>query len=135
MDQGDIPIDAVLAVAAASAVATLSTALAATFSKVGGRGVTVLLAYPFAMTALFLPPVVAALVTPALEPYILEPSYDFAAWALDTVLVVGGVNEYLRSNYQLEGAAYAAMWFGLSVPLGWFLGGVVALANVVRPSE
>ncbi|MFC4542105.1 hypothetical protein ACFO5R_09210 [Halosolutus amylolyticus] len=135
MEQVDIPLDAVLAVAAASGVATLSTALAATFSKVGGRGVTVALAYPSAMTALFLPPVVAALVTPSLHPYVLDPSYEFAAWALDNVLFVGGVNEYLRANFQLEGAAYAAMWFGISIPLGWFLGIVVALANLVRPSE
>ncbi|WP_254768686.1 hypothetical protein [Salinilacihabitans rarus] len=135
MEQFDIPLDAVLAVAAASAVAVVSTALAATCTKHGGRWLTVMLAYPFAMTAIFLPPVVAALVTPALEPYVLEPSYDLAAWALDNVLVVGGVNEYLRANYQLEGAAYAAMWLGISFPLGWFLGFVVALANLVRPAE
>ncbi|MDQ2051920.1 hypothetical protein RBH26_15690 [Natronolimnohabitans sp. A-GB9] len=134
MEQVDIPVDAVLAVAAASGVATVSTALAATCTKKGGRGVTVVLAYPFAMTALFLPPVVAALVTPALEGVVLEPSYDFAAWTLDNVLHVGGINEILRANFDLEGAAYAAMWLGLSFPLGWFLGVVVALANLVRPS-
>ena len=130
-----LPFDAFLAVAAASGVATVSTALAAGFSKVGGRPVSVLLASPFAMTALFLPPVVAALVTPSLEGFVLEPSYEFAVWVLDNVLFVGGLNEMLRANFQLEGAAYAAMWFGLSFPLGWFLGLVIALANIVRPSE
>ncbi|MBZ6493496.1 hypothetical protein [Natrinema longum] len=135
MEQVDIPLDAVLAVAAASGVATLSTALAATCSKLGGRGTTVGLAYPFAMTALFLPPVVAALVTPSLHPYVLDPSYDFAVWVLDNVLFVGGLSEYLRENFTLEGAAYAGMWVGISFPLGWFLGGVVTLANLVRPSE
>ena len=135
MEGVDIPLNAVLAVAAASVVATVSTALAATFKKVGGRGVTIVAAYPFAMTALFLPPVVAALVTPSLHPYVLDPSYEFAAWALDNVLTVGGLSEYLRANYQLEGAMYAVMWFGISVPVGWFLGVVVGLANLVRPSE
>ncbi|SDQ67175.1 hypothetical protein [Natronobacterium texcoconense] len=135
MEQLDIPFDAFLAVAAASGVATLSTALAASAKKFGGRLVTVVFAYPFAMTALFLPPVVAALVTPELEEIILEPSYDFAVWVLDNVLFVGGINEWLRANFQLEGAAYAAMWVGISFPLGWFLGVVVALANLVRPSE
>ncbi|MFC6766979.1 hypothetical protein [Natrinema soli] len=135
MEQVDIPLEAVLAVAAASFLATVSTALTATFSKVGGRGTTVVLAYPFAMTALFLPPVVAALVTPSLHPYILDPSYDFAVWALDNVLFVGGLSDYLRHNYTLEGPAYAAMWVGISFPLGWFLGTVVALANLVRPSQ
>ncbi|WP_254523793.1 hypothetical protein [Natrinema caseinilyticum] len=135
MEQVEIPLEAVLAVAVASGVATVSTALAATFSKIGGRGSTVGLAYPFAMTALFLPPVVAALVTPSLHPYVLDPSYDFAVWALDNVLVLGGANDYLRSNFTLEGPAYAAMWVGISFPIGWFLGIIVALANLVRPSE
>ncbi|ELY57756.1 hypothetical protein [Natronolimnohabitans innermongolicus] len=135
IEQVDIPVESVLAVAAASGVATFSTALAATCTKKGGRAVTVLFAYPFAMTALFLPPVVAALVTPSLEGVVLEPSYDFAAWALDNVLHVGGINEILRSNFELEGAAYAGMWLGISFPLGWFLGIVIALANLVRPSQ
>jgi hypothetical protein len=27
------------------------------------------------------------------------------------------------------------MWLSLSVPLGWFLGGLVAFANVIRPKD
>lgn len=130
-----LPYDAFLAVAAASVAAVVSTALAAGFSKVGGRISTVVLAYPFAMTALFLPPVVAALATPSLEPHVLEPSYDLAAWLLDNVLFVGGLNEFLRANYDLEGTAYALMWLGFSFPLGWFFGVSVGLANLVRPSR
>ncbi len=130
-----LPYAAFLAIAAASAVATVSTALAATFSKFGGRITSVIFAYPFAMTAIFLPPVVAALVTPSLEPYVLEPSYDLAIVILDGVLHVGGINEYLRANFDLEGVAYVGMWVGISVPIGWFLGFLVALANLARPSE
>ncbi|SFB96515.1 hypothetical protein SAMN05444422_103266 [Halobiforma haloterrestris] len=135
MEQIDIPIASVVAVAAASGVAVVSTALAAACAKFGGRWLTVLLAYPFAMTSLFLPPVVAALVTPALEPHVLEPSYAFAVWLLENPLSIGGINEFLWANFELEGAAYAGMWVGISFPLGWFLGIVVALANLVRPSE
>ncbi|RQG98437.1 hypothetical protein [Natrarchaeobius oligotrophus] len=130
-----LPFDAFLAVAAASGVGIVSAALAAGFSKVGGRLTSVLFAYPFAMTAIFLPPVVAALVTPTLQPYVLDPSYDFAVWILDTILHVGGLNEWLRANFTLEGAAYAAMWVGISFPLGWFLGIPIALADLVRPSS
>ena len=130
-----LAFDAFVAVAAASAAAVVSTALAATFSRVGGRGTSVVLAYPFAMTAIFLPPVVAALVTPSLEPYVLAPSYDLAVWILENVLYVGGLNEFLRANYELEGVAYAAMWLGVSFPVGWFLGLLVSLANLVRPSN
>ncbi|WP_254863248.1 hypothetical protein [Halovivax gelatinilyticus] len=130
----ELPWNSFLAIAAASSVAVVSTTLAAVCSKYGGRAVTVLFAYPFAMTALFLPPVVAALVTPSLEPHVLEPSYDFAAWLLDNVLFVGGVNEFLRESFDLEGGAYAAMWFGFAVSTGWLFGLLVSLANLVRPS-
>jgi hypothetical protein len=132
----------VIAVGAASVVAIVSAALAAGFSKTGGRLVSVLLAYPFAMTALFLPPVVAALVTPSLEAIILPPSYDLAVWILDTFLAFGDLNDTLRSAFDLEtfgeqwglpGLGYVLMWIGISVPLGWFLGALVALANLVRP--
>ena len=130
-----LPWESFVAIAASSTVAVIATALAALCSKHGGRFTTLFLAYPFAMTAIFLPPVVAALVTPSLEPYVLDPSYDFAAWLLDTVLWVGGLNEYLRGTFDLEGPAYAAMWLGFSFPLGWFLGLLVELANLVRPTE
>ncbi|MDG5818182.1 hypothetical protein [Natronococcus sp. A-GB7] len=127
--------DAVLAVAAASAVATGATALSAGCSRVGGRPASVLLAYPFALTALLLPPVVAALVTPSLEGVVLEPSYAFAVQLLEGPLAVGGINELLRANFELAGAAYAAMWTAIAFPMGWLLGLAVALANLVRPSS
>ncbi len=131
-----------LCVGAPRCCLVVSTGLAAGASRVGGRPVSVLLAYPFAMTALFLPPVVAALVTPSLEQLILPPSYDLAAWILDTFLFVGGLNDVIRGAFDLEtfgqqwglpGLGYLLMWVGISVPLGWFLGALVALANLVRP--
>lgn len=128
-----LPYDAFLAVAAASLVATVSGALAFVFSRVGGRATSILLAYPFAMTALFLPPVVAALVTPALEEPILDPSYQLAIWILDNILFVGGINEFLRENFTLEGFNYVLMWLGIAIPIGWFLGLLVALADLIRP--
>ncbi len=128
-----LPTSEFYAITAAGVVAVISGALAYLTSRWDGRVTSVVLAYPFAMTAFFLPPVVAALVTPALEPYVLEPSYDFAVWLLDNPLSVASINEYLRGNYTLEGPAYAAMWLGIAFPLGWFFGLVVTLANVVRP--
>ncbi len=139
-----LEITDVLAVGAASLVAVVSAGLAAGTSRIDGRPVSVLLAYPFAMTALFLPPVVAALVTPSLERLILPPSYDLAAWILDTFLFVGGLNDVIRGAFNLEtfgqqwglpGLGYLLMWVGISVPLGWFLGGLVALADLVRPQS
>ena len=123
-----------LAVLAAGIIATVAAGAAAGFTHVGGRGTSVLLAYPSAMTAIFLPPVAAALFSPTLASLVLPGSESLAIWLLDNVLYVGGLNDYLRSQYRLAGAAYLGMWFGLSVPLGWLLGVLVTLADLVRPS-
>ncbi|MFB6154531.1 MAG: hypothetical protein ABEJ22_01465 [Haloferacaceae archaeon] len=124
-----------LAVGAAGAVATVSAVLAFGFSRVGGRVTSVLLAYPFAVTAIFLPPVVAALYSPALADAIFPRSTSLAVWLLDNVLAVGGLNELLRQRFDLVGYAYVGMWAGISVPVGWALGLLVALANLVRPAD
>lgn len=123
-----------VAVVAAGGVATVSAALAVVFARVGGRFTTVVLAYPFGMTALFLPPVVAALYSPAVADVVFPRSESLAIWILDHVLDYGGIAAFIRANFTLEGLAYVGMWFGIAVPLGWFLGLVVTLANVVRPT-
>lgn len=123
-----------LAVAAASAVAVTSAGLAVVFSRVGGRATTVLLSYPMAMNAFFLPPVVAALYSPSLAGVVFPESTTLARWLLDNVLVVGNINSYLRARFTLEGAAYVAMWSAIAVPVGWLLGAVVTLADAVRPT-
>ncbi|MFC6725025.1 hypothetical protein ACFQE1_11715 [Halobium palmae] len=131
--QGSFSLEGVLAVLAASVVATLAAVLAVVFSRVGGRGVSVLLAYPSGVTALFLPPVVAALYSQALAGIIFPNSLTLAIWLLDNVLSIGGIAEVLREQFQLEGVAYVGMWFALAVPVGWLLGLVVTLADVIRP--
>ncbi len=123
------------AVFAASAVATVAAAAAVFFSRVGGRVTSILLAYPSAMTALFLPPVVAALYMPSLGQIIFPGSEQLAIWILDTLLVYGGLNEILREQFALEGVGYALMWLGLAVPLGWLFGILVTFANLIRPKD
>ncbi|MDZ7702833.1 MAG: hypothetical protein U5J98_12680 [Halobacteriales archaeon] len=124
-----------LAVAAAGGVATVSAALSVLFARVGGRFTTVLFAYPFGMTALFLPPVVAALYSPSLATVVFPSSDLLAVWILDNVLDVRGINVYLRSRFDLVGVTYVGMWFGLAVPVGWVLGLLVTLADLVRPTR
>lgn len=121
------------AVGSAAIVATISAGLGFVFARVGGRGTTVVLAYPSTMNALFLPPVVAALFSETLATMVFPSSYALAEWLLDTVLVVGGLDELLR-QYTLEGVAYVGMWFGIAVPVGWLLGVVVLIADLVRPN-
>ncbi|QLG29374.1 hypothetical protein HUG10_00255 [Halorarum halophilum] len=130
-----ISFNGFVAVAVASVVATVSAALAVLFSRVGGRITSIVFAYPAAMTAFFLPPVVAALYSPSLADVVFANSQTFAIWLLDNVLAVGGIDELLRSRFQLQGVAYVLMWFAIAVPLGWLLGVLVALADVVRPAS
>lgn len=130
-----LSFEAFLAVGAASVVAVVSAGLAVFFSKIGGRAVSVLLAYPFGMTALFLPPVVAALFTPSLGQVIFPRSEEIAILILDTLLAIGGLNDWLRANFTLEGTGYVLMWFALAVPAGWFLGLLVSLADLIRPKR
>jgi len=124
-----------IAVLAASAVAVVAGLLAYVFSRVGGRFTTVVFAYPFGVTALLLPPVVAALYSPTLAETVFSRSTAVARWINDTLLDVYGINERLRSSYDLRGIAHAVMWFAISIPVGWVLGTVVTLANYVRPGR
>jgi len=127
-----LAFDGFLAVGAASAVAVVSAAIAVGFTRVGGRGTTVFFAYPFAMNAVFLPPVVAALYDPSLSG-VLDRSETLAIFLLDTLLYVYDINEYLRANFSLEGIGVVLMWTAIATPLGWFLGLVVTLADLIRP--
>jgi len=122
-----------LSVAAASVVATVSAALSVVFVRVDGRPVTVLVAAPFGVTAITLPPVVAAFFSPTLAGLVFPNTETIAAWILDQV--GGEVAAYFRAQYDLSGAAYALLWFGFSVPIGWAVGLLVTLADLVRPTE
>ncbi|WP_135302312.1 hypothetical protein [Haloarcula amylovorans] len=133
--QLDLLAGGFLAIVIAGGVATVSAALAVGARRVGGRGTTILFAYPFAMTALFLPPVVAALFSKTLAAIVLPNSTALAQWLLDNALAPLGLAELFSETFDLEGAAYVVMWLAISVPLGWVLGTLVTLADLVRPTE
>jgi hypothetical protein len=124
----------VVAVAAAGVVATVSAVLSRVFTR-EARARSVLVGYPFAVTALFLPPVVAAMFSPTLAAVVLPGSYSLARWILDNLLFVFDLNTLIRDTFTLQGVWYVAMWFALAVPIGWFVGGLLALADIVRPAD
>lgn len=129
-----ISFEGFIAVVAAGGVASISAVLALFFTRIDGRFTTVVFAYPFGVTALFLPPVVAALYSPTLASVVFPRTESIAIWLLDNVLTYRNINAYIRANFDLEGLAYVGMWFGIAVPVGWLLGILVTLANVVRPT-
>ncbi|WP_336337726.1 hypothetical protein [Haloarcula brevis] len=123
------------AVAVAGGVATLSAALAVTFRRVGGRGTTVVLAYPFAVTAVFLPPVVAALYSTTVAAVVIPASDSLSRWFLYEVLASVGLAEFFIQNFERDDIAHILIWLGISIPVGWVLGLLVTLADLVRPTE
>jgi hypothetical protein len=129
------PVEGVVALAAGGSVAAVSAVLALAFARLGGRATTALVAAPFAVTAVFLPPVVAALYSPAVGSWVFPTSDRLAVWLLDGPLAAGGLAAFLRSRFDLVGLAYVGMWFGLAVPAGWVLGLLVAVADAVRAPE
>ncbi|MBX0321740.1 hypothetical protein EGH21_01720 [Halomicroarcula sp. F13] len=131
----DLVAGGVLAIGLAGAVATVSAALAVGTRALGGRGTTVTLAYPFAMTAIFLPPVVAALFSKTLAAVVLPNSTALAQWLLDNLLAPVGLADLFSRTFDLEGAAYVVMWVAISFPVGWVLGLLVTLADFARPTE
>jgi len=133
--QLDFPADEANAIVAASVVAILATGLALIFRAVDGRPVTVLFSYPLGMTAIFLPPVVAALLSDQLAQFSIAYSERIAVLIQDDVLARVGLENYFVRNFDRDGGAYVIMWVVISVPLGWLLGIMVTLADFVRPKE
>ncbi|MFW6435012.1 MAG: hypothetical protein ACOCY1_01385 [Halovenus sp.] len=120
----------IIAIAAAGGVAVVSSALSYAFWRIGGRGTTVLLAYPFAMTALFLPPIVAALLHPALEDIIIARSDEMARWMFRNG--PDALTEPL-DRFDRQESHHVIIWFVISFPVGWILGTLVTLADLIRP--
>ncbi|MEF8775921.1 MAG: hypothetical protein V5A43_05405 [Haloarculaceae archaeon] len=134
--QLDMAANGAVAVLAASITAVISAGLSFLFWYLDGRFTTVVFAYPFAMTAIFLPPVVAALYSEAFGSVVLSGTDSLQLWLLENgPAAVDGVKDYLVENYDLEGVYYVVLWFGISVPLGWLLGILVTLADIVRPTS
>jgi len=134
--QFDLSTGELAAVAAAGGVATVSAALAVGTRSVGGRVTTVLFSYPFAVTAIFLPPVVAALYSTAAPQVALSVSDTLSRWLLFDVLGrQHAVSQFFIENFERQGLAYVLIWLGISIPLGWLLGLLVTLADLVRPNR
>lgn len=139
-----------LAVGAAAGAATVAAAIAVVFTYRGGRPSTILVAYPAAMTAIFLPPAVAAIFSTGVATDVYPTGERLARWLLEEGLGRLGYEDRLKSRFDFDsqeglstesgsllltlGTAHVLLWFAISVPLGWLLGIVVSLANLVRPT-
>jgi len=120
---------------AALLVAIIATGLALIFRAIDGRPVTVIFSYPLAMTAIFLPPVVAALLSDQIAQFSIVYSEQIATFIQDDILARVGLKQYFVDNFDRNGGAYIIMWIAISVPVGWILGVMVTLADFVRPKD
>lgn len=126
-----ITFEGVIAVAIAGVVASVSAVCAVVCTRFSGRGITVAFGYPFGVTAIFLPPVVASLYSTLLASMIFPRSETIAIWLLDNVLHYGGLAAMIRASFELDGFGHVGMWFGLAFPVGWVLGVLVTFTYLV----
>jgi len=133
--QLDFPVEEANAIVAASVVAILATGLALIFRAIDGRPVTVIFSYPLAMTAIFLPPLVAALLSDQIAQFTIIYSEEIGVFIQDDILARVGLKQYFVDNFERDGGAYVIMWMIISVPVGWVLGIMVTLADFIRPKE
>ena len=124
-----------VAVLVASVTAVVSSGLAFLFWAKGGRAATILAAYPFGVTALVLPPVVAAFYSETVGAIVFTQSRQIAIVLLNRLFQPIGLRDLLTSTFQLQGIAFVIMWFAIAVPVGWLLGLLVSLANLTRPTD
>lgn len=130
-----IAFEGFVAVGIAGIVATISAVLAMYCSRTQGRVITVALGYPFGMTAIFLPPVVAGLYSRLLASIVFPRSETIAIWLLDNLLHYGGLAAFIRASFELDGLGHVLMWFGLAFPVGWLLGSLVTLTYSIQRSR
>jgi hypothetical protein len=140
---------AFLAVVAAGITATISAGVALLFTWWDGRLATVGVAYPAAVTTIFLPPVVVALFSTGVASDLYPIGEGVARFVFEAILPAG-MEERLRGTYDFDpgrgisaedgplvltlGTAQVLLWLAISVPLGWTIGLLVTLAEFVRPS-
>lgn len=116
------------------AVSIIAVIVAAASHKyLGSRGM-VLVGYPAIYTALFLPPITAAVVSPDVGGDILRQSVLFAEYILNTFASPLSIENWLRSTFELAGIYHIVLWFSISIVLGWVSGGFMKLSNLARPN-
>lgn len=121
-----------LVLSIAASIALVSLLISFYARRTGGRKTTFLVAYPAAYTAIFLPPVAAAILAPFGDP-IINQSIRVAEYFLINWASVIGMEEWIRSNFELTGIYHAVMWFIISTLIGWLTGVFVVISEQIRP--
>lgn len=114
-----------------SIIAILSIIIAFLSRWYGTTKYTILISYPATYTAIFLPPVSAALIVPEIANIVLPFSVDVTNTILNTAIFFEPLESMLITTFELEGTSHLVLWFLISTVLGWFTGVCVKLAELV----
>lgn len=108
-------------VAAGSVFLVAGTALLAVSDRCGPVA-TIVIVYPLGALTLVLPPIAAALVSPAFRDGARSLTMELTVWLLLNVLRPVGLSRLLQRQFDLEGAGFLLLWASLVVVLGWAVG-------------
>lgn len=114
-----------------STIAILSMIIAFVSRWYGTTKHTILISYPATYTAIFLPPISAALIVPEIADVVLPFSVDVTNAILNTPIFFEPLESILRTTFELQGISHLILWFSISTVLGWFTGVCVKLAELV----
>lgn len=124
-----------IAFAISSIISLLFLIISFVSREIGSAKTTVIISYPAAYTAVFLPPVSAALIVPEIASLVFPLSVDVVNYILDLPIVFDALENYLRSTFNLEGVSHLILWTLISVTLGWFTGISVKSAELVYKDD
>lgn len=97
------------------------------------RSGMILVGYPSIYTAVFLPPITAALIAPGIGDDVLRQSVLFAEYILVTFAGPVNLENWLRQTFELQGVYHIVLWLAVSLLTGWITGGLIELSKLVRP--
>jgi hypothetical protein len=123
-----------IAFAVSSTISLLFLIISFVSREIASVKTTVVIAYPAAYTAVFLPPVSAALIVPEIASTVFPLSTDVANYILNS-LVFDSLENFLRSTFNLIGFSHLILWSAISVTLGWLTGISVKSAELVYKDD
>lgn len=124
--------DNTLVLSISASIALVSLLISFYSYRNGGRKTTIIISYPAAYTAIFLPPVTAAILAPFGDP-IINQSIRVAEYMLINWASTIGMEEWIRTNFELTGIYHAVMWFVISTIVGWITGLFIVISELIRP--
>ncbi len=114
---------ATILLAAGSVFLITGSALLAVSDR-SGPVATILVVHPLGALTLVLPPIAAALVSPAFRDVARGLTFDLTVWLLLNVLQPVGLSGPLQQLFDIEGPGFIMFWASLIVIGGWAVGAV-----------